>query len=92
MRTYVVQPGDSPASIATRDDMAGCPRCARDLIAANPHKCTRTLPNGYITFEELRVGETINLPDKWFDGTLDRMPPSYFASLPHPDGITPSRR
>lgn len=92
MRTYVVQPGDTPASIAAQDDHAGCPKCSVDLIAANPHKPTRTLPNGYVTFRELRAEETLNLPDKWFDGTLDRLPKSYFAALPHPNGVTPGKQ
>jgi hypothetical protein len=90
MRTYVVQPGDSPASIASRPDMAGCPKCSVDLIAANPQKPTVTLPNGFKTFRTLRAGETINLPDKWFDGTLDSRPQAYFAALAYADGVTPS--
>jgi hypothetical protein len=90
MPVYEVQPGDSPASIAARDDMAGCMKCSRDLVHANPHKPTRTLPNGFTTFETLHVGEKLNLPEKWFNGDLDRRPPAYFAALPHPDGITPS--
>jgi hypothetical protein len=90
MREYVVQAGDSPASIAARPEMAGCPRCSRDLIAANSHKPFITHKNGFRTFREMRAGEHLNLPDKWFDGTLDRMPPSYFKALPHHDGVTPS--
>lgn len=70
--------------------MAGCPKCAVDLVLANPHKKTRRMPNGFLTFEDLREGETINLPDKWFDGTLDRMPKIYFTALPYPDGATSS--
>lgn len=70
--------------------MAGCPKCAVDLVLANPHKKTRRMPNGFLTFEDLREGETINLPDKWFDGTLDRMPKIYFTALPYPDGVTSS--
>lgn len=88
MRIYTVQPGDTPARIAARDDMAGCPKCSIDLVRANPHKRTRSFPNGYVTFTELREGERLNLPEKWFDGTLDRMPPSYFASLPDPVGLS----
>ncbi len=88
MRTYVVQPGDSPATIAIFE--AGCPKCARDLIAANPHKVTITMPNGFVTFKDLRIGETLILPDKWYDGSLDRRAPKYFAALPFADGVTPS--
>ena len=84
MRQYVVQPGDSPAGIASRPDMAGCPKCAVDLIAANPSKATVKYPNGFVTFKELRVGEILNLPDKWFNGALDQMPQSYFENLPAP--------
>jgi hypothetical protein len=82
MQTYVVQPGDSPARIATR--FAGCPKCVVDLVAANPHKPSRTYPNGFRTFDTLRVGERLLLPRKWFDGTLDRMPRIYFDRLPAP--------
>ena len=90
MRLYEVRPGDSPASIAAFH--AGCPKCARDLVAANTHKAAVTKPNGFRTFKELRAGEKLNLPDKWFDGTLDRMPQTYFASLPSHDGVTPVSR
>lgn len=90
MRTYVVQEGDTPASIAAQPNMAGCPKCSRDILAVNKHKKTVTLPNGYETFRELHAGERINLPDKWFDGTLDRRPQAYFAALPYADGRTPS--
>jgi hypothetical protein len=84
MRTYVVQPGDSPASIAAAE--GGCPKCARDLVAANRHKRSRTLPNGFITFETLTPGETLYLPDIWIDGN-DHRSPAYFKSLPYPDGV-----
>lgn len=90
MRLYEVQPGDSPASIAAQDSMAGCPKCSIDLIAVND-KPTRTLPNGYRTFLELHVGEKLVLPEKWFTPEFDQLPPSYFAALPHPDGVTPSK-
>lgn len=46
------------------------------------------MPNGFKTFRTLHVGETINLPDKWFDGSLDALPPAYFAALPYADGVT----
>lgn len=87
--TYVVQAGDSPAKIAI--EFAGCPKCAIDLIKANPHKPAVRHPNGFLSFDELRVGETIALPGKWFSGELDQLPPSYFAALPNPDGVTPSK-
>jgi hypothetical protein len=87
VRTYVVQPGDSPARIAIQ--FAGCPRCAIDLTTSNPHKPTVIHPNGFKTFRDLRVGETLSLPDKWFSEEFDRLPPSYFARLPHSDGVTP---
>ncbi len=90
MRTYVVQAGDSPARIAARDAMAGCPKCSVDLIRANAHKPVIKHPNGFLSFRELRVGETLWLPDKWFSGELDELPPEYFAALPHPDGVTPT--
>ena len=88
MRTYVVQPGDSPARIAARDDMAGCEKCSVDLIRANAHKAAVRHPNGFLSFRELHVGETLWLPDKWFSGKLDELSPEYFAALPHPDGVT----
>lgn len=90
MREYVVRPGDSPASIASRPEMAGCPKCSRDLIAVNGHKPAVTHKNGYRSFREMSVGERLILPEKWFDGSLDALPPAYFAALPHPDGVTPS--
>lgn len=90
MRVYVVQPGDSPAGIASRDDMAGCPKCSADLVRANPHKATIVHPNGFVSFKELRVGEQLRIPDKWFDPAFDLLPPAYFASLPYADGVTPS--
>lgn len=89
MRTYVVQPGDSPAKIAI--EFAGCPKCARDLILANPHKAAVQFPNGFLSFRELHVGEKLTLPDKWFSGELDALPPEYFAALPYPDGVTPPK-
>jgi hypothetical protein len=66
--------------------MAGCPKCAIDLVRANPHKPIVQYPNGYITFRELRVGETLWLPDVWFNGLHDQRPASYFAALPSADG------
>jgi hypothetical protein len=90
MRTYIVKPGDSPASIAARDDMAGCPKCCADLVKANWQKEAITYPNGYVTFKSLVPGETLNLPEKWFDPAFDLLPPAYFASLPYADGVTPS--
>jgi len=70
--------------------MAGCPKCARDLIAANPHKESVVYPNGYTSFRNLRVGEKLNLPDKWFSKEFDERPKKYFAALPAVDGKTPS--
>jgi len=90
VRQYTVQVGDSPASIAAQDSHAGCPKCARDLVSVNSHRAAVRMPNGFITFRDpLRVGEVLNLPDRWFDGTLDRLPKSYFELLPHYDGVTP---
>ncbi len=91
MRVYTVKSGDTPASIAAKDTHAGCPKCSIDLIRANPHKKTVKHRNGYVTFESIRVGEELRLPDRWFDGTLDRLPKEYFVNLPHPDGVTPSK-
>lgn len=90
MNEYIVQEGDSPARIAI--EKVGCPKCAIDLIDANPHKETIVYPNGYKTFRSLREGEKLNLPDKWSDGTLDAMPPEYFAALPFADGVTPGKK
>jgi hypothetical protein len=91
MRTYIVQAGDSPASIASQDQHASCPKCAIDLIRANaPPKEVVTFPNGFLSFKELRVGEELKLPDKWFDPAFELLPPAYFASLPYADGVTPS--
>jgi hypothetical protein len=90
MRLYEVQLGDSPASIAATH--AGCPKCSRDLVALHSHRASIVHPNGYRTFKEpLRAGEKIALPDKWFDGSLDKLSPAYFTALPHHDGVTPSK-
>jgi hypothetical protein len=89
MRLHEVQPGDSPASIAIAH--VGCPKCAVDLVRANAHKETVTYPNGFVTFKELHVGEQLNLPDKWWTKEFDELPPSYFAALPHPNGVTPPK-
>jgi hypothetical protein len=89
VRQYEVQPGDSPASIAAAH--AGCPKCARDLIGVNAHKETVTYPNGFVTFKELRRGEKLNLPDKWWTKEFDELPPAYFAALPYADGVTPGK-
>jgi hypothetical protein len=86
MQTYVVRAGDSPALIAALH--AGCPKCAVDLVRANPHKPSVTMPNGFSTFRDLRAGEVLNLPDKWFNGQLEGLPPTYFAALPYADGVT----
>lgn len=88
MRQYVVQPGDTPARIAI--EYAGCPKCAVDLIRANPHKTAVKYPNGFVTFKSLKVNESLNLPTKWFNGDLESRPPAYFRALPYPDGVTPS--
>lgn len=89
MREHTVQLGDSPASIAA--NYAGCPKCAKDLIALHGPRPTISFPNGYKTFRELSVGERLAMPDKWFSGILDALPSEYFAGLPHPDGKTPCR-
>ena len=88
MRVYEVRPGDSPAKIAI--EHAGCPKCARDLVLANPHKESVRHPNGFLSFRDLRAGERLWLPDKWFSAEFDRLPPAYFKALPSADGVTPS--
>lgn len=90
VRLYEVQLGDTPASIAAQDAMAGCPKCSLDLIKSNGHKPTVVYPNGFRTFREMAVGERLVLPEKWFDGSLDGLPRVYFNALPYPDGVTPS--
>ena len=86
MREYTVMGGDTPALIAAK--FAGCPRCAIDLVAENPEKEVDVKPNGYVTFKSLKWGDKLKLPDKWFTKEFDELPPSYFASLSHPDGKT----
>lgn len=71
--------------------MAGCPKCAIDLVRANPHKESTVHPNGFATFKTLRAGEKLNLPSKWFNGDLESRPRAYFAALPHYDGVTPGK-
>lgn len=88
MRQYVVQPGDSPASIAAQDQHAACPKCAIDLVMANPGKERVVYPNGFTTFKDLRAGEILDLPDKWFTAAFDQLSPAYFKVLPFADGKT----
>src|SRR5208282_5133884 len=85
MRTYVVQPGDSPAKIAI--EFAGCPKCVADMTnpSVNHHKEVVVHPNGFRTFKDLRVGETLNLPDAWFHPARESLPPAYYKILPHPN-------
>lgn len=92
MRIYIVQTGDSPGSIASRDEHASCPKCSRDMVLhpGNDHKERVVHPNGYVSFKELRVGEPLVLPEKWFDPRFELLPPAYFGSLPYADGVTPS--
>jgi len=85
MKTYQVVSGDSPAKIAAK--FAQCPKCAPDLLGANPGKPAVTLPNGFRTFTSLQIGEVINLPDAWFDGRHDALPPEYFKRLPSHTGV-----
>jgi hypothetical protein len=89
VRVHEVRRYDSPARIAI--EYAGCPKCARDLVAANPHKESVVHANGFTTFRTLNIGEKLNLPDKWFNGDLDKRPKKYFEALPSHDGKTPSK-
>jgi hypothetical protein len=52
----------------------------------NRSKPTIVYANGYETFTELSAGERLVLPERWFDGTLDKLPKSYFEALPTVDG------
>jgi hypothetical protein len=88
MRTYVVEAGDSPGSIAIK--FASCPKCSVDLVRCNDGKEIVTYPNGYVSFKELRAGEQLRLPEKWFEPRFELLPPAYFGSLPYADGVTPS--
>jgi hypothetical protein len=90
VRVYTVRPGDTPAKIASMDEHAGCPKCARDLVLANRHKENVTMPNGFLTFRSLVPGERLWIPDKWSSPEFDRLPPAYFKALPHHDGVTRS--
>lgn len=69
--------------------MAGCPKCAKDLVEANPHRASVRHANGYLSFVDLLVpGERLWIPEKWGDGTLDRLSKEYFANLPaDPTGL-----
>lgn len=84
-----MQPNDTAAIIASRDDMASCPKCAKDLVEANPHRASVKHANGYLSFvEPLVPGERLWIPEKWGDGTLDRLSKEYFANLPSdPTGL-----
>jgi hypothetical protein len=88
VRVYTVADGDTPENIAARPEMAGCPRCSRDLILANPHRPHARQANGYLTFvDPLVAGERLWIPDKWRDEVLDALPKSYFENLPDPMGL-----
>lgn len=54
----------------------------------NLHKKAITRPNGFVTFRELRVGETLNLPDEWFHPAREKLPATYYKILPHHNGVT----
>ena len=68
--------------------MAGCPKCSCEIPRVNTHKVAVTHPNGYVTFKELRVGETIHLPDEWFHPARESLPATYYKILPHHNGVT----
>jgi hypothetical protein len=89
VRVYIVQrQGETAASIAAQPDMAQCPRCGKDLVAANPWRASVRRPNGYLDFRDPLVpGERLWVPDKWSSGELDALPKSYFDSLPDPTGL-----
>jgi hypothetical protein len=89
VRVYTVQrQGETAASIAAQPDMAQCPRCGKDLVAANPWRASVRRPNGYLDFRDPLVpGERLWVPDKWSSGELDALPKSYFDSLPDPTGL-----
>ena len=89
MRVYTVQhEGETAASIAAKDEHAGCPKCGKDLVNANPHRVSVRRENGYLDFRDPLVpGERLWLPERWFDGSLDREPRSYFDALPDPMGL-----
>lgn len=84
--THVVREGETPATIAIF--YAGCPKCSRDLVVSNPQKKAVVYPNGYTTFADLKAGDKLNLPDKWFNGELDTRPTAYFAALPSANGVS----
>jgi hypothetical protein len=68
--------------------MAGCPKCSIELPRVNSRKDNIIHKNGYVTFKDLHVGETINLPDEWFHPARESLPPTYYKILPHHDGVT----
>lgn len=60
---HVVREGDSPMAIARL--YTGRPERMLELVAANPHKPTMSLGNGWRTFSTLRPGERLRLPIGW---------------------------
>ena len=60
---HVVREGDSPMAIARL--YTGRPERMLELVAANPHKPTMPLGNGWRTFSTLRPGERLRLPMGW---------------------------
>lgn len=90
MMTYKVQAGDTPVSIAGH--LAGDPRRMRELVLANPHK--RWAPTGLqglgaLTFSDLTVGETLQLPASWGVGQLVGDGSCPGGQTPNADGSCP---
>lgn len=66
-KPYRVKRGDTALSITIK--YTGCPKCVRMLVTANPQKPYTKLSNGFVTFKDLQVGELLNIPQPWVDGT-----------------------
>lgn len=67
MAHYIVQPNDTSIEITLK--FTGCPKCVRTLTEANRHKPTIVYPNGFVVFRDLTVGESLQIPPSWLDGT-----------------------
>ena len=63
MSIYVVQPNDTPMSISMK--LTGNAARVSELVRANAHKPAVVVPSGFITFQELRVGEHLTVPPSW---------------------------
>lgn len=62
MGVYIVQPGDTPSSIAKA--LTGSTARTAELVRQNPRKPS-VFVGRFLTFQSLQAGEALNLPPTW---------------------------